>query len=284
MVRWLSAMALLAAVLLFVPFTAAGGAEGSPQRRAETGLRWIVTGSKMNQLRRRDPSLASHFFNQQSSYAIGNEFGRQNQVPTGFAATPTLKYESYARFRADVERRAIDPSVKAVIYDPENWSDTPYPEKRDPKTYLRRFSQLARRHGYYVITTPARDLVTVPQASCRKRGGESMGAAFIRCGIAAAAAQYAHAYKVQAQVYENAPATYRWFVTRAGRQARAANRAVVLLSNLATSPAGYVATPEMLWQAHNAVADVVAGHQLNINSRELAVAQEFLQRMRAAGR
>jgi hypothetical protein len=281
MARWLSAITVLVGVM-FVPLAAR--VEKVSLQRAETGLRWIVTGSKMSQLNRRDPTLASHFFNRQHSYAIGNEFGQQNQVPTGYAATPTLKYESYARFRADIERRGIDPSVKAVIYDPENWSDTPYPERRDPKAYLRRFSRLAHRHGYYVITSPARDLVTVPRAHCRKRSGESMGAAFIRCRIAAAAAEHADAYKVQAQVYENAPTTYRWFVTRTGKQARAANPAIILLSNLATSPADYVATPDMLWHAHDNVVDVVAGHEININSSELGVAEEFLKRLRAAGR
>jgi len=237
----------------------------------------------MNQIRDDDPALAAYHFDRQRAYAIGNEFGRQNQVPSGYRATPTLKYESYRRFRADVTNGRIARAIKVVIYDPENWSETPYREKRDPRRYLGLFARLARAHGYYAITSPARDLVSVRYALCHKRSGESMGDAFLRCRIPAAAGRHANAYKVQAQVYENDPAAYRRFISRARRQARGANPRVVILSNLATSPADYVATAEMLWSAHEAVDDLVAGHQLNVNTSELSIAEDFLRMMRAAG-
>jgi hypothetical protein len=243
----------------------------------------IVTGSKMNQIRDDDPDLAAYHFDRPRAYAIGNEFARQNQVPSGYRATPTLKYESYRRFRADVRSRRIKRAIKVVIYDPENWEETPYWEKRNPKRYLRLFARLARSRGYYAITSPARDLVSVPHALCRQRSGESLGDAFLRCRIPAAAARYANAFKVQAQVYEDDPDAYRSFVSRSRRQARRANPRVVILSNLATSPADYVATAEMLWSAHEAVDGLVAGHQLNINTSELPIAEDFLRMMRAAG-
>lgn len=237
----------------------------------------------MNQIRDDDPNLAAYHFDRRRAYAIGNEFGRQNQVPSGYRATPTLKYESYRRFRADVRNRRIKRSIKVVIYDPENWEATPRREKRDPKRYMGLFARLARERGYYAITSPARDLVSVPYARCHQRSGESLGHAFLRCRIPAAAARHARAYKVQAQVYEDDPAAYRRFVSRSRRQARRANPRVVVLSNLATSPADYVATAEMLWSAHEAVDHLVAGHQLNINTSELPIAEDFLRMMRDAG-
>ena len=237
----------------------------------------------MSQIQDDDPELAAYHFDRPRAFAIGNEFGRQNQVPSGFRAKPTLKYESFSRFRADLTNGRIAESIKVVIYDPENWSETPVREKRDPKRYLERFARLARAHGYYAITSPARDLVSFPGAPCRTQSGESLGDAFLRCRIPAAAARYASAYKVQAQVYENDPAAYRNFISRARRQARRANPKVVVLSNLATSPADYVATAEMLWSAHEAVLDLVVGHQLNINTSELPIAEDFLRMMRAAG-
>ena len=243
----------------------------------------IVTGSKMSQIRDDDPDLAAYHFDRRRAYAIGNEFDRQNQVPSGYRATPTLKYESYRRFRADVRNGRIERAIEVVIYDPENWEETPDREKRDPKRYLGLFARLARAHGYYTITSPARDLVSVSDALCHQQSGESMGDAFLRCRIPAAAARHANAYKVQAQVYEDDPAAYRSFISRARRQARRANPRVVILSNLATSPADYVATAEMLWSAHEAVQDLIAGHQLNVNTSDLPIAEDFLRMMRDAG-
>lgn len=237
----------------------------------------------MSQIREDDPALADYHFDRRGAYAIGNEFGRQNQVPSGYLATPTLKYESYRRFHADVLNHRIVRAIRVVIYDPENWPNTPYLEKRNPNRYLRLFARFARAHGYYAITSPGRDLVTVPYALCRRRSGESMGSAFLRCRIPAAGARYANAFKVQAQVYEDDPAAYRSFVFRCRRQARAANLNVVVLSNLATSPANYIATADMLWAAHEAVHDLVAGHQLNINTEEIGIAEDFLRKLRDAG-
>jgi hypothetical protein len=243
----------------------------------------IVTGSKMNQIRDDDPDLAAYHFDRKRAYAIGNEFERQNQVPSGYRARPTLKYESFRRFRADVRNRRIARSIEVVIYDPENWEETPYQEKRDPKRFMGLFARLAREHDYRAIVSPARDLVSVPYALCHQRSGESLDDAFLRCRIPAAAARHANAYKVQAQVHEDDPGAYRRFVSRARRQARKANPRVAILSNLATSPADYVATAEMLWSAHEAVDDLVVGHQLNINTTELTIAESFLRMMRDAG-
>ncbi len=264
------------AVLVALPFILSAA---SPALRTPY---WILTGPNIAKLEAADASLAAHHFDTRRTYTLGNEDGIQNQVLPGYASTPTLKYESYARFYADVRNRRIDPSIRAVMYDPEAWPLTPYEEKRDPKRYMRQFAALAHRHGYFVINGPSRDLMTVRFAYCGKRPGETLSRAYLRCRIAGEGARYADAFAVQAQVLERHPDQYRWFVSEARAQAKAANPDVVVLSNLATSPPNYVATPEMLWNAHEAVDDLVAGHMITINAPERGVAEEFLRIVWAA--
>ncbi len=256
----------------------------APSVGARTTLDWIVTGSNVRKVNAIHPSLAAYHFDTRRAYVIGNEDGDQDQVPRGFASTPALKYESYARFRYDVTNGKIDRSIRAVIYDPEKWTLTPVAEQENPREYLRRFSRLAHRYGYYAITTPSRDLMAVASAVCRRRSRETLSGAFLRCNIGGAAARYADMYEVQAQVHENDPTTYRSFVQATAAQARAANPRVVVLSGLSTSPWNYVATPPMLFVAHNAVAGLVAGHFLTINARDVATAARFFRRVQAAGR
>lgn len=249
-----------------------------------TALRWVLTGANMKKIRDADPALAAYAFDTPLAYATGNEHGTQNQVPAGYAAVPTLKYESYTAFKSDVESGHIDSSIKAVNYNPERWSLTPVAEQRDPARYMARFGQIAHQYGYYAITSPGRTLMQVDGALCRAASGETLSEAFVRCNIAGAAARHVDMYRVQAQVHEADPARYRWFVQSTEAQARAANPSVVFLSNLATSPEGTVATPQMLFDAHNAVNDLVSGHYVSINSEEIDVAIAFLRMVRAAGR
>jgi hypothetical protein len=249
---------------------------------ARTSMSWMLAGNSMKKICAEDPGLAAYFFDTRRALVIGNEDGNQDQRPCGYAARRALKYESYARFRADVRGGHIIRSVKTVIYDPENWSMTPDSERRDPKIYFRRFWKLAHRTGYQVIQSPARDLMQVMGAACRQRSGENLSHAFLRCRIAATASRYADTYKVQAQVLENSPRSYRAFVRATRKQARGANPSVRFMSNLATSPQNYVATAEMLLNAHDAVKDLVSGHFLTINTSELEVAVDFLRMVRDA--
>jgi hypothetical protein len=256
-------------------------APGSTPPSDRTSQHWDVTGWNMEQIRDRDEGLAAYFFDTPLAFATGNEDGRQNQVPEGYSALPTLKYESYARFRRDVRRGLLDPSIKVVSYNPENWNATPYRERKDPATYMSRFAELARSKGYFVFTAPSRDLMNVKAAECSSRAGETLSEAFLRCRMPESAARHADGYRVQAQVLENDPITYRLFVNEAAAQARAANPSVTILSNLSTSPFDYVATSQMLFDACTSVRDLVDGHYLSINSSELDVAVAFLEMVKS---
>lgn len=254
----------------------------SADTRETRSLYWVIAGPTVSRIKANHSSLADYHFNNARAFVLGNEDDIQNAAVSGYSSIPTLKYESYARFHSDIRSRRIDRSIRTVMYDPELWPATPYREKRDPKRYMRQFANLAHVHGYIVINGPSRDLVNARFAYCRRRSGETLSRAYLRCRIPAEGARYADVFTIQAQVHENDASRYRRFVRAARDQARMANPHVVVLSNLATSPHGFVATPRMLWRAHRAVEDIVEGHALTVNAHEYRIAEEFLRMLQAA--
>jgi hypothetical protein len=248
-------------------------------------LSWIMLGSTMAQLAAGVPAQASRFFDTPYAYADGSRVS-QNQVPPGYSTTPTVKYASFADFQNDVSAGAIDPTVRAVLYDPEKWDRTPLAEQLDPGTYLRMFAQLAHQHGYVAIETPARDLVAVAGARCTAARGEGLSAAALRCGLAGQAARYADVVQVQSQVDEFDPVQYRDFVRRSAAQARAVNPAAVVMAGLSTSPPTGVATADQLFAAADAVRTDVAGFYLTVCTTcpdELAAADGLFQMLAERG-
>jgi hypothetical protein len=241
-------------------------------------LSWIMLGSAMKEMVAAAPDVARSHFDSAFSFADGKPW-KQNQVPAGYATTPTVKYESYARFESDVAAGVIAPEIKAVLYDPEKWDRTPAAEQLDPATYLRLFAELAHSKGYLVIEAPARDLMAVDGAACRSNSGESLDEATLRCELTASAARYADVAQVQSQADEFDRARFSSFVTAAAVQARAANPDVVFLAGLSTSPPTGVASPEALVAAAESVRDDVAGFYLTVCTHcpgELATADAFL--------
>jgi hypothetical protein len=224
------------------------------------------------------PDVARAAFDSPFSFANGKP-SKQNQVPAGYATTPTVKYESYAEFAGDLSAGLIGPEIRAVLYDPEKWDRTPKSEQLDPVTYLRLFAELAHSNGYLVIEAPARDLMAVDGAICRSASGENLDEATLRCNLIGNAARYADVAQIQSQVDEFEPARFSAFVTAAAVQARAANPGVVFLAGLSTSPPTGVASPEVLVGAAESVRDVVAGFYLTVCNKcpgELATAVAFL--------
>lgn len=243
----------------------------------------MVTGWNMHLIQQQDAELAQYFFDAPSAYATGNEQGTQNQVLTGYGTTATLKYESYETFASDVAKGAVDPSIRAVAYDPEKWSRTPLVEQHDPATYMRLFAELAYAHGYSAIMTPARDLMAVSGAVCGQRSGETLSDAFLRCDIAGAAARYADVYQIQSQVLEADPSAFRAFVQAAADQAVLANPRILVMGGLSTT-AVTGATAQMLFNAWSSVRGVVAGHYMTIDSASVnTLAVPFFRMVKAAG-
>ncbi len=237
---------------------------------------WIATGWNIHLANQIDPVTTAHFFNTAGSFGIGPNPGR-DPVTDGFATTPALVYDSYARFASDLQGSEITHGYGWVFYDPERWPQTPLAEQLDPVKYLHEFGQLAHAHGYKVIEAPGRDLGLVTGSACPKAPGEDLNHWYIRCNIPGAAAASADLLLIQDQVNTTNLATYDWLFTSARSQARAVNPQIVVDAELSTSHG----TP---WQMAAAAKSVSAnGFYISITSSAISQAVQFFRQMRAAG-
>jgi len=225
---------------------------------------FVVTKRTMSVINRMDPEVADLLFNTPVSYGLG----------TWSRSVPSWSWASEAEFAAALREGRIPPGIYAVMYDPEKWQATPLEEQIDPAKYIRKFALLAHRHGYYVIVTPHPGLVDVPGAVCQRVQGETREEAYLRCGIAAAAARFADAYETQAQYLEGDVRAYRSFVVAATSQAKRANGAIVTLSGLST---GFTHSPEVLFHAYQSVEGIVDGHYLSLAGDRPREAAQFLE-------
>ena len=238
----------------------------APARVRQTSQYWITSRGTISAIDEVDPRVVRQTFASRRAVALNGWDG----------SVAGRAWASYAEFRADVKRDMIPSDVRAAMYDPEGWEETPPREQRHPIRYIEKFARLAHSNGYVAIVTPHPGLVSVPGAECGRRPGESQDDAYVRCRIAERTARFADVYETQAQALENNPQAYRAFVLATAEQAREANPDVVVLSGLSTSP-GYAATDRMLYAAWSSVADVVDGHYLSLaRQRYPGTAAEFL--------
>jgi hypothetical protein len=205
---------------------------------------------------------------------------------TSTAGQEVADFRSYAEFKKMIGRGAIPAGIRWVMYDNEQWSQTPAREQADPVRYEQLFGQLAHRHGYKVILAPAQDLV--PGFDKKSfRGGQAVWRAYLSMGLAAASARAADIYEIQAQPYEmsvyRSQHAYADFVAAAAAQARAADPGVVIFAGLSTQR---VSGAAQLLQDYQATRGVVDGYWLNIPRHDQpgppALADQFLRTIPAA--
>ena len=256
-VRWAVPIALVLVVAaVTLPMTVHGD-PGPPD-----GQTWVATLGTIRLLHGQDEDVASQFFDQPTTFALGGYNG----------AIHSASWASEAQFEVDLAARAIPEGTRAVMYDPERWDATPEDEQRDPITAIEAFASAARGAGYQVIVTPHPNLVTVPEAVCEARPSESQEDAFLRCNITGAAAAVADVVEVQAQYLETDPVRYADVVGRAVAQARVANPSVRVISGLSTR---FAPTSQTLVEAWTAVRGIVDGHYMAVPEQirpEVAVA------------
>jgi hypothetical protein len=250
---------------------------GVPAASAST-RDWIATGWNIHLADRLDSATTRHFFNTSSSFGTGPT-ASVNPVTDGFAANAVLVYDSYARFASDVKSGAISRDYKWVLYDPEEWPQTPAAEQLDPVKYLARFGQLAHAHGFKVIEAPGRDLGNVARSgsACPELPGENLDRWYIRCDIAGAAAAASDVYVLQNQVNTADLAEYDALFSSARRQALAANPQAIVDSELSTN---YGTARQMAAAARSVDAD---GFYVSITHPAIGRADQFFRLMRAAG-
>lgn len=274
---WCRALACLSAALLLG--CEAGG--GNPARFSGPPSQILIVKSSILSAVVRSDRQFSRAFAPRMTYAAGPP-GLPQPVPSvPGVIQPTAVYKSYVAFSRDLAAGALPRTVHAVMYDPEKWPGTPLAEQRDPRAYMLRFSQLARAHGLVPILAPARDLVLVPGAVCRKRTGEDLTRAYLRCGLAWGDT-HAAVFIVQSQINELSLPLFRHFIAVASRQARAGNPHVAVIAQLATAPNGQVAAAGQLVAAARSVSGMVQGFSLNARAADLEAAASVLRSFKAS--
>lgn len=239
---------------------------------------WIATGWNIHLAGQIDPATTRHFFNTPSSFGTGPT-ASSDPVTDGYAANAVLVYDSYARFASDIQSGDIGPNYKWVLYDPEEWPQTPVGEQLNPVKYLTQFGQLAHAHGYKVIEAPGRDLGNVAGSgsACPKLPSEDLNQWYVRCDIAGAAAAACDVYVLQDQVNTTNLAAYDSLFASARQQALAANPQAVVDAELSTN---YGTASQMAAAAKSVSAD---GFYVSITHPAIGQADQFFRMMRAAG-
>lgn len=248
----------------------------APRKAAAAAARnWIAASGTIYSVKSADPAAAHHFFNVPSSFDMGGN-PAASPVPCGYATTPVLNYASCASFASDISSGVITYPFRWVMYDPENWAGTPVAEKQDPIRYLGMFGGLAHAYGLRVILAPALDLGTVAGSVIPRRPGETLPQWYLRVNIAGNAAAAGDLVLVQNQSQTADISQYQWLYNSARRQARAANPAVIVNSEVS---------------ARNGTASQMAAAAQSVNADgyyvaaagDIPAAVRFLGLMQAAG-
>ena len=242
---------------------------------AATKPAWMMTAANVQSLSQIDSATASHFFNTSTAYGAGASLVK-TPVQAGYATTPVLNYTSYAQFSSDISSDAITYPYKWVMYDPEDWSQTPVNEQQDPVKYMELFGQLAHAHGLKVIEAPAMDLCSVSGTNYPRLSGETCSAWFSRVNIAGAAAIGGDIFILQDESNTTNLSQYDSLYATAASQARSANSGVKVYSEVSTSN-GTAAQMAAATQSISPDGMYVAAPSAT------AQADQYFQTMQAAG-
>lgn len=236
----------------------ASGAGASGGKTAPAPL-WIVAGSTLTRLLAADGSAATAEFNTPNTFVLTSE--RAWSIPAGWTSVPTADFTSFSALRSALDGGKLDPRIKAVLYDDEQWSLTPSTEQHDPGHYYQLAGELVHRHHLLFIAAPAPDLVNVLSPSAAAAQGRYQ--TFLSLSLPAEAARYADVLDVQAQGAEADTALFTSFVSRSAAQARSANPNIRVLAGLSTNPSGKSVTASVIGTAARAVRADVDGYWLN---------------------
>jgi hypothetical protein len=201
---------------------------------AATKPAWFMTAANVQSLSQIDSTTAAHFFNTATAYGAGASLIK-TPVQAGYATTPVLNYTSYAQFSSDIASGAIKYPYKWVMYDPEDWAQTPVSEQQDPISYMKQFNSLAHAHGLKVIEAPAMDLCSVSGTNYPRLSGETCSAWFSRVNIAGAAATGGDIFVLQDESNTTNLSQYDSLYATTSAQARAANSTVKVYSEVSTA-------------------------------------------------
>lgn len=220
---------------------------------------WVLANSSMNNIRKSDDAVAAAAFDTSGTY-LSAALGANNPVPSGWKSVPTVNFKSYAAFSQAVSSGKMPSWTKAVLYDPEDWSQTPKNEQTNPTSYMEQFGQLGHKHGWIVVITPGTDLMNAVS-----HPGETDPQAYIKQDIAGAAAKDADISETQAQSDEFTPSSYAAYLSQAHAQAVAANPKIVFLGGLTADLSGKTASSSVMSMAAKAAKGDVSGFFFNVS-------------------
>jgi hypothetical protein len=225
-----------AAVAVIAVGTAVGLVFSSSGRaHAASHPAWAMTAGNIQQMSQQNSSVTSHFFNTAASFGAGASLVK-TPVQAGYATTPVLSYTSYAQFSSDIQNNNISYPYQWVMYDPEDWSQTPVDEQQDPIKYMKLFVQLAHANGLKVIMAPALDLGSVSGSLLPRNSGESIDQWYVRVNIAgAAAAAGANVFILQDESNTTNLAQYDSLYNSVAAQVQAAHPATSVYSEVSTA-------------------------------------------------
>lgn len=262
-------LTVFAALLTFAVSCSGGGGRGPapapnpasapPSQTAASAPLWIVAGSTLTRLLATDSAAATGEFNTPNAFVLTPEHSWA--IPDGWTSTPTADFTSYSALRSALDGGKLDPRIKAVLYDSEQWSLTPSAEQHDPGRYYKLAGELVHRHHLLFIAAPATDLVNVLSKSDADAQGRYP--TFLSLSLPADAARYADVLDIQAQGSEADTALFTSFVSQAAAQARSANPNIRILAGLSTNPSGKSVTTSVIETAARAVRPQVDGYWLN---------------------
>lgn len=185
--------------------------------------------------------------------------GPSGATVPGVAGRPTRSFPSEAALAAALAGDGLGHGVQAVLFDDESWLFTPVGEQQQFARYVQAAGRLARSHNLELLANAALDLTGV-------RGPAARASRYLELGFAAAAARAGAVVVVPAQSLERQPAQYARFVGDAVREARAADKAAIVIASFSMNPpGGPVSLPELessYWKVHREVD----GYWLNVPS------------------
>jgi hypothetical protein len=188
----------------------------------------------------------------------------------GVNAIVTADFKSYtgpSGIAAAVSSGSLPVGTKAILYDNEQWSQTPVVEQRNLGKYVAMAITLAHSHGYKLIATPGVDLMNVLDPSKKATMGRYQ--AFVSDGIAKIVGG-ADVVDIQAQSDERVASQYATFVKAAAAQVHAVNPKAEVIAGLSSNPPIGAVTSQQLAAAIAATSTAVNGYWINIPKPSLS--------------
>jgi hypothetical protein len=216
---------------------------------SQSHLSWIIQDHFLS-LVQANSSALREFSNAQNVYVIlSAKEAAAGDVPSmpGVKLTPTVYYNSYARYVSDYNAGQISSAVKAVVFDDS--SDTPANvvppiEAQNPFEYDQKLTEFANRHG----------MISMCNYILGKRIDSKQGEA-PPCDVA---------LLNYSQQSERDPSRYQSVVSTAVNTIRQTRPTMPVLVGLSTNPRGTPITAGILTAAAQATYKDVSGYWISI--------------------